>query len=59
MLRTFNCGIGFVIVADAAQAEKIAAAFSASGESAIVLGEIAAGAGLPTTQYAGQLSLHE
>jgi phosphoribosylformylglycinamidine cyclo-ligase len=59
MLRTFNCGVGFVIVADAAQAEKIAATFSASGESAIVLGEIAAGAGLPTTQYAGQLALHE
>jgi phosphoribosylformylglycinamidine cyclo-ligase len=59
MLRTFNCGVGFVIIADAAQAEKIAATFSASGESAVVLGEIAAGAGLPTTQYAGQLALHE
>jgi phosphoribosylformylglycinamidine cyclo-ligase len=59
MLRTFNCGVGFVIVADAAQAEKIAAAFSASGESTMIIGEIVAGAGSATTQFAGQLALRE
>jgi phosphoribosylformylglycinamidine cyclo-ligase len=59
MLRTFNCGIGLVIIASAADSEQVAAAFAASGETAVVLGEIVAGAGPATTQYAGQLALRE
>ncbi len=40
MLRTFNCGIGFVVCVPADQAEAVRAALEASGESAIKIGEI-------------------
>ncbi|MGE5267995.1 MAG: phosphoribosylformylglycinamidine cyclo-ligase [Deltaproteobacteria bacterium] len=40
MLRTFNCGIGMVVVADKARAGEVADALTAAGEAPIVLGEI-------------------
>ncbi|MDM9560034.1 phosphoribosylformylglycinamidine cyclo-ligase [Bordetella petrii] len=42
MHRVFNCGIGMVIVADAAQADAIAATLTAQGETVSRLGEIVA-----------------
>ena len=44
MYRTFNCGVGMVIVVDAAEAEKTIALLEKSGESAFLLGEISASA---------------
>jgi len=40
MLRTFNCGIGMVIVADKARAHAVVAALQAAGEDPAVIGDI-------------------
>ena len=45
MRRTFNCGVGMVVVVDAADADATVVTLVASGESAWRLGEIRAGAG--------------
>lgn len=43
MFRTFNMGIGFVLVVGAAAADDVAATLAASGETVFRLGEIVAG----------------
>lgn len=40
MMRTFNCGIGFVLVVAPDQADAVSAALSEAGESPVVIGEI-------------------
>ena len=40
MLRTFNCGIGMVVVAEKARAGEVVESLTAGGESPVVLGEI-------------------
>jgi phosphoribosylformylglycinamidine cyclo-ligase len=40
LVRTFNCGIGMVLVTDAQKADALLAALAASGESAHVIGHI-------------------
>ncbi len=45
MRRTFNCGIGFVLIVPAAEADAIMAAASALGETAFAIGEITASEG--------------
>ena len=40
MLRTFNCGIGMIVVADKARAADVSAALSAAGEAPVIIGEI-------------------
>jgi phosphoribosylformylglycinamidine cyclo-ligase len=40
MLRTFNCGIGMVVVADKARAGEVVEALAAAGEEPVILGEI-------------------
>jgi phosphoribosylformylglycinamidine cyclo-ligase len=40
MLRTFNCGIGMICVAEEGQAKRIAASLRRSGETVVQLGEI-------------------
>ncbi len=48
MLRTFNCGIGMIVIADAARAAQVMAALQLSGESPVVLGAVEAGRGAKT-----------
>jgi phosphoribosylformylglycinamidine cyclo-ligase len=45
MLRTFNCGIGMIVVASKAGAEEAIAALRAAGEKPVRLGEIVEAAG--------------
>lgn len=43
MARTFNCGIGMAVVVAADQAEAVAAALTAAGETVHTIGRIDAG----------------
>jgi len=45
MLRTFNCGIGMVVVADKARSPAVLAALKEAGEAAVVIGDITAPTG--------------
>jgi phosphoribosylformylglycinamidine cyclo-ligase len=58
MLRTFNCGLGMIVVTEAAQADAIEAALRAAGEDPVRIGLVdAAPAGEPQVRYTGTLSL--
>jgi phosphoribosylformylglycinamidine cyclo-ligase len=45
MLRTFNCGIGMMVIVPKAQTDQALATLSATGESAALIGSISAGSG--------------
>jgi phosphoribosylformylglycinamidine cyclo-ligase len=58
MLRTFNCGIGMVVAAEAAKADEVAAALAQAGEAPVRLGEIVPVAeGEDQVGYRGKLAL--
>jgi phosphoribosylformylglycinamidine cyclo-ligase len=54
MLRTFNCGIGMIVVIAADQADAAIEALRLAGERAAPIGEIASGDGV---RYSGKLKL--
>lgn len=56
MLKTFNCGIGLIAVADPAHAVDVVDAFQSSGERAFPIGKLAAGEGAAKVVYSGSLS---
>jgi phosphoribosylformylglycinamidine cyclo-ligase len=58
MLRTFNCGIGMIVVAAPDKADAVSAVFSREGETATRLGEVVVQpAGAPRIAYDGKLDL--
>ena len=58
MLRTFNCGVGMIVVVPADKADTVAAVLSAEGESVFRLGRmVAREEGAAGTIYKGTLAL--
>jgi phosphoribosylformylglycinamidine cyclo-ligase len=57
MLRTFNCGVGMIVVVDPAKADAVVAAFGREGETVSRLGEIVAAEGESRVIYNGALDL--
>jgi phosphoribosylformylglycinamidine cyclo-ligase len=57
MLRTFNCGIGMVAVADEKHAGHVIDAFQEAGAPAVRIGKLVAGTGEAKTVYRGALKL--
>ena len=57
MLRTFNCGIGMIVVAEAAQADAVMAALAEAGEKPVRLGEVTARGAEEAVSYRGKLAL--
>ena len=56
MLRTFNCGVGMIVVADSAEAMNVIAAFNETGERAFAIGTLVTGeGGESTVRYRGAL----
>jgi phosphoribosylformylglycinamidine cyclo-ligase len=58
LLRTFNCGVGMIVVTEPAKADAVAAVFRREGETVARLGEVvAAAADGPRVIYDGHLDL--
>jgi len=57
MLRTFNCGIGLVAVADEKHAGQVIDTFQECGDHAVRIGKLVAGAGEAKVAYRGALKL--
>ncbi len=49
MLRTFNCGLGMIVVADAAKADAVMAALTAAGEHPVKIGNVEPGRGVKSS----------
>lgn len=57
MLRTFNCGLGLMVIVAQDKADAAVAAFNANGESARVVGQLIKGDGEGKVVYRGALKL--
>ena len=57
MLRTFNCGIGMIVVVSAADAATVGAVLQREGETVVPLGRILARHAGPAVTFNGNLSL--
>ncbi|MBM6596095.1 phosphoribosylformylglycinamidine cyclo-ligase [Microvirga pudoricolor] len=57
MLRTFNCGIGMIVFAEAEKADAVTAALREAGENPVRIGEVVAHSGGERVQTTGRLSV--
>ncbi|HZQ12079.1 MAG TPA: phosphoribosylformylglycinamidine cyclo-ligase [Pseudolabrys sp.] len=57
MLRTFNCGIGMIVIAAPKDATAVAQAFTKAGDKAVTLGEVMRAPSEPRVVYDGTLDL--
>lgn len=57
MLRTFNCGIGMIVVVPEARADEASRVLTDAGERVSRLGRLVKGKGEPTVRYKGRLAL--
>ena len=55
MLRTFNCGVGLIMVVNADSRDEIIQSLQASGETVYIVGEVVAQSGPPSVSYRGKL----
>jgi phosphoribosylformylglycinamidine cyclo-ligase len=57
MLRTFNCGIGMIVIVKSEAIKQVTDIFTASGEAVTVLGEVIPATGEHRVVYNGHLNL--
>jgi phosphoribosylformylglycinamidine cyclo-ligase len=57
MLRTFNCGIGMIVIAAPNDAAAVVQAFTQAGEKAVTIGSVIRAAGEPRVIYDDKLDL--
>ena len=57
MLRTFNCGIGMIVIAAPKDAAAVAQAFNKAGDKAVTIGEVIRAPSEPRVVYDGKLDL--
>ncbi len=57
MLRTFNCGIGMIVIAAPKDAAAVSEALSKAGESVVTIGQVVRAPAEPRVAYDGKLDL--